>query len=347
MRLPEDKKTHNDNNLTITLPKILFSYNTIYKRVKKWYYSGKSEKKIFMEEICNIEFSSYSSIMTYEYPSTTSLGDFINGIRNPNPMMRNLIGDIRKATTKAERDPLKIKLPCCTPSGLFTARYDNKISKMSGLICLDLDHIKDVEKERNRLIESPIVLSIFRSPSGDGLKVLIRHDLVDPLCFKNLYSRLGAELGCTGRSDLVFDLRSANISHACFFSHDPDIYFNGNARIYHFDTPVGPLFSVPSFDKFMPVTRKGDIETEMPVIWLSDPKEIENAILKEHEWFEQYNSFYEGNRNNKLFILSRFFKEARIPEDTAVDYLTAYYANPNEGFPANEIVSTVRSAYTK
>lgn len=299
-----------------------------------------------MEEIHNIEFSSYSSLMTYEYPYTTSLVDFINSLRNPNPMVRNLLRDIRRASTKAERDPLKVKLPCCTPSGLFTARYDNRISKMSGLICLDLDHIKEVEKERDRLIESPIVLSIFRSPSGDGLKVLIRHDLENPLHFKDLYLKLGSELGCTGRADLVFDIRSANISHACFFSSDPDLYFNGNAQIYHFDTPVGSLFSVPSFEKFMPVTRKGDIETETPVIWLSDPKEIENAILKEHEWFEQYNSFYEGNRNNKLFILSKFFKEARIPEDTAVDYLTAYYANPNEGFPANEIISTVHSAYT-
>lgn len=299
-----------------------------------------------MAEVDNIEFSYYGSLLTYRNPMTTCLGDFLNGLRNPNPMVRNLIRNIRKTTTKKERDPLKRKLPCCTPSGLFTERIDDKISIMSGLICLDLDHVSDVDKERGRLIESPFVLSIFRSPSGDGLKVLIRHDLQEANFFKDLYYRLGSDLGCNGRSDLEFDLRSANISHACFFSHDPDLYFNENAEIYHFDAPVAPLFSIPTFGDFIPTAAKDKVKTDTPIVWLSKAKDIENAILNEHEWFERYNSFYEGDRNNKLFILSKFFMEARIPEEVAVDYLIAYYANPQEGFTAEEIASTVHSAYT-
>ena len=52
-----------------------------------------------------------------------------------------------------------------------------------------------------------------------------------------------------------------------------------------------------------------------------------------------------GVRNSHLYILARFFRLDGIPEQVSIDYLVAYYADPNNDFPAAEIIKTVQSAY--
>ena len=70
----------------------------------------------------------------------------------------------------------------CTFSGTFTTRNDKALIKHSGLLCIDFDHLNNVEILFNRLLQDEYFDTqlLFRSPSGDGLKWVI--SLPAPLC---------------------------------------------------------------------------------------------------------------------------------------------------------------------
>ncbi len=63
----------------------------------------------------------------------------------------------------------------CTFSGTFTQRNDQAPIRHSGLLCIDFDHLTNVETLFQRLLNDDYFDTqlLFRSPSGDGLKWII------------------------------------------------------------------------------------------------------------------------------------------------------------------------------
>ena len=64
-----------------------------------------------------------------------------------------------------------------TFSGTFTNRADASLKVHSGLICIDIDHIGNlqaVSDTRERVLKDFKPELMFVSPSGDGLKVVYR-----------------------------------------------------------------------------------------------------------------------------------------------------------------------------
>ena len=88
-----------------------------------------------------------------------------------------LVLSIRKEKNKSDRNELKKKLPAVCFSGQFNKRNDSSIIMHSGLICLDFDGY-DTKKlmlsHKQQLSQDKYVYSVFVSPSGNGLKVLVR-----------------------------------------------------------------------------------------------------------------------------------------------------------------------------
>ena len=62
-----------------------------------------------------------------------------------------------------------------TFSGIFSQRKKKSLIKHSGLLTIDFDHAKDLEKLKTDLIADEYFETklLFRSPSGDGLKWII------------------------------------------------------------------------------------------------------------------------------------------------------------------------------
>ena len=90
---------------------------------------------------------------------------------------KDLVKKIRSEKNKDERKILKSKLPAICFSGTFSRRSDNALIKHSGIICLDFDEYKSNKlmlEEKQRLCKDKYVLSVFVSPSGNGLKVLVK-----------------------------------------------------------------------------------------------------------------------------------------------------------------------------
>ena len=295
-------------------------------------------------ELKDMMVSFFFHVKVKDNPEYLPLVEILESIRKGTPEIKRRIGIIRKEKDKEKRSELKMRLlPVFTPNGTFRRMEDNGLLQSSGAICIDLDHIQDLKGEKERLKAVPYVWSIFRSPSGDGLKVLIRHDLTDPSRHKDLYSYLGASLGVKGRTGLVFDMSCSNISHPCFWSYDPDLWLNKGAQVFHVDLGTLPVYKPQN-------SNKGDGKQNQDtanshVAPLSSPQKIKDKILESHTLFEEYYNMYPGVRNRNLYILANFFLNDGIPEDFAADYLVAYYVDQKNGFTADEIIGIVKSAY--
>lgn len=298
-------------------------------------------------ELKDMMVSAFSHVVVKDNPEHLPLMEILESIRKGTPETKRGIGIIRKEKDKEKRSKLKVRLlSVFTPSGMFRRMEDNGFLQSSGVICIDLDHIQDLEAEKKRLKTIPYVFCIFKSPSGDGLKVLIRHDLTDPSRHKDLYSYLGDQLGVSGKTDLIFDMNCSNISHPCFWSYDPNLWLNMDAQAFHVDLDILPVYKSQNNSRG---NGKQEQNTVTPqnnaVTFLTSPQEIKDKILESHTLFEEYYNMYPGVRNRNLYILANFFLNDGIPEDFAADYLVAYYEDQKNGFTADEIKGIVKSAY--
>lgn len=137
---------------------------------------------------------------------------------------------LRSLTDKASARSYKGQsLPYVTPSGVFSYCNDASLLKHSGLLCIDLDGVEDVNVLKLQLISdrhfyTPIA---FRSPGGNGLKWFILIDL--SLCdhrtwFHAVRNYLLESYTCL--TSKMVDSQCQNPSRACYLCYDPDAYVN-------------------------------------------------------------------------------------------------------------------------
>jgi hypothetical protein len=130
------------------------------------------------------------------------------------------------AAKKAALDKLKKKLPAALFSGTFTVRSTAGLAQHSGLICADLDSLgPDLDCVRKKIEADPHTLAVFLSPSGTGLKVLLRcNPLRDHRESFNAARRHFRE-----RFGLEIDGTCSDVSRLCFVSFDPDLFARDDA----------------------------------------------------------------------------------------------------------------------
>lgn len=112
----------------------------------------------------------------------------------------------------------KKELPIVCFSGTFTDRTDEGIIDHSSLIVIDFDHV-DVEHVKALLCMDDYVYACWISPSGDGLKALVKvsHPERHRDHFRALQSYFDKTYG------LEVDSSGVNESRACFESYDPEM----------------------------------------------------------------------------------------------------------------------------
>ncbi len=72
---------------------------------------------------------------------------------------------------------LKKQLPAIVFAGLFNKRNSNGLKTHSGLMCFDFDNYpskEELEKQREILKQNKHVVLLFTSPSGNGLKAVVK-----------------------------------------------------------------------------------------------------------------------------------------------------------------------------
>ena len=126
-----------------------------------------------------------------------------------------------------QRENLKKSLEYVTPAGTFTRRTNDALENSSGLLVLDFDHVPDLAAARAAALAdawlAPDLVLLFTSPSGDGLKMLVRTDptashLDNFNAWATYLGRTYAELG------LVPDPAGKDVARACFVPYAPDAW---------------------------------------------------------------------------------------------------------------------------
>jgi hypothetical protein len=135
--------------------------------------------------------------------------------RIKNGATKELVKKIRLEKRKPERNELKKQLPAICFSGEFNKRADSALIAHSGLICLDFDgYVKQKEllQDKENLSKNKYVFSVFISPSGNGLKVLVKIP-ADAENHVNYFNSLEKYLNSP-----YFDKTSKNISRVGIFN---------------------------------------------------------------------------------------------------------------------------------
>ena len=128
------------------------------------------------------------------------------------------------AVRSGDKDAKK-KLPVVCFSGEFASRADDALFEHSSFIVLDFDHI-DVAQAKSALATDAHVYSCWVSPSGDGLKALVR--VTNPERHRDHFRALRTYFH--KQYDLEVDESGINESRACFESYDPDLVLNPDAK---------------------------------------------------------------------------------------------------------------------
>jgi hypothetical protein len=231
---------------------------------------------------------------------------------------------IRSCKSKTERNELKQLLPAICFSGEFTKRQDSALVQHSGLICLDFDgyeRTKDMLSDKEQMSKNKYVFSVFVSPSGNGLKVLVKIP-ADPDNHINYFNSLEKHFNSP-----YFDRTSKNISRVCYESYDPLIFINENSSVW--DKIEEP--------EYTEVNRNRDSRT----IPITDENKIVEILVK---WWTKKYPMVEGQRNQNVFILASAFNEFGVNKSLA-SYILNQYAS--EDFNVSEISRTIDSAYSK
>jgi hypothetical protein len=136
--------------------------------------------------------------------------------------------------TPKEKSAMKVYyFPAVTFAGTFsgTGTVDD-ITKMSGLIVLDFDHIQNLTEVKQKLQNDDHTFLLFTSPSGDGLKLVVKHDLEDPLKWKYLYFEF--ESYYLNTFGLITDKSGKDICRMCFLPFIENLYRNESSIIWKY-----------------------------------------------------------------------------------------------------------------
>ena len=113
----------------------------------------------------------------------------------------------------------------CTFSGVFTSRNDKSLVTHSELMCIDFDHVQNIDTLRQALLADEYFDTqlLFISPSGDGLKWIIEIDTRKAPHGEYFASVANYILQTYG---IEVDKSGRDISRACFLPHDPQAFIN-------------------------------------------------------------------------------------------------------------------------
>lgn len=262
----------------------------------------------------------FKNIKETSTPFYREIGFVFDRIKNER--YGELVSMIRKESDKHNRNELKKDLPAICFSGEFTKRADDAITIHSGFICLDFDGYstkREMLLAKEAMSSDPYVMAVFVSPSGNGLKVVVK---IPPEVdnhkryFDGLNNHFGSE---------YFDTTSKNISRVCYESSDRDIYINMDSK---------PWIKMADVE-YLPMDR----DTYDPTIAISNENKIVEILMK---WWKNKYGLVQGERNHNIFILAAAFNEYGITKSLA-EYIIG--SMKSKDFPMSEIQATITSAY--
>lgn len=237
----------------------------------------------------------------------------------------HIIDPCRKLYAESNTDAYSEKkklLMCFTPSGMFEGgRKAEHFKTYSGFVILDIDKLPldNINTIKENVMAMPLTFCCFISPSGAGLKILIRVSS-NPQEHAQAFN----QLKCIYERELnvEIDKSGKDINRLCFYSSDREIYVNEIALIFT------PKFEIP-----MKQMNPQNHSANNYYNW----KQAFEKCIKLTENKEQ---FVEGSRNTFVHLLANNCNRQGIPEVEATPLIKTLY-NYNDA----EVSASITSAY--
>ncbi len=173
----------------------------------------------------NQKFSYFENGISNVIPKKDiTIKEFLELIKQDNPLIEN----IRSQQDKEEKDKLKRNLSYVTFGGTFEKRSKKALKQASGYACFDFDSLNDLEGLKEKLSKNKYTHLVFISPSGKGLKMIVKIPGVkSDEEYKEYWESIAQHYDIEES-----DESNKDISRACFLSVDKSPYFNENSEVY-------------------------------------------------------------------------------------------------------------------
>jgi VirE N-terminal domain. len=185
-----------------------------------------------------------SNIVTYQdnaYNNNLkeiSIGNFIHLIKSEKYKdiifkLRNLLDNGDERRYKRE----KIRLPAITFSGLFSEkRTIESLTDYNSICVIDIDNIsnQDIQRYLNLLQSDPFIFSFWLSPSGKGIKGLVKFNYATTLSVSTSYEAhkfAFSELNnyFMRKYNIEIDKSGSDVTRLCFVSSDSNLVIKEQA----------------------------------------------------------------------------------------------------------------------
>ncbi|WP_038335638.1 VapE domain-containing protein [Empedobacter falsenii] len=247
---------------------------------------------------------------------------------------------LRKSLEQGKMEPYekaKKSLLAFTPSATFKGgRKLDYLQHYNQVVVLDIDKVEKnkLAEIKQKAIELSTTFVAFISPSNNGLKLFIKV-ATNQDEHKNTYNIIKEFY--EKELEIEIDKSGKDITRLCFYSFDPEIYFNPNAEIFHCHSEQNRHFEL------VEKSNQNDLVTERSRSAESNSSNLNTPdLLYDHcvRFTKQKMDYVEGNRNNFVHQLACNLNRKGIRYAEALGFILSDY-NYNE----IEVMNAVKSAY--
>ena len=297
--------------------------------------------------------STYDNITDVKSFSAKDIDHILTLIKYGYPQIISQITAIRNMTSHEEQNIAKKELPVFTCNGTFYRRNNVSLLQYSSFIAIDFDGFSSYTKlqaYKEHLKTFPFVYAFFVSPSGMGLKAIVKHNNTNPAHHYNLFVQLHRIFGMNNSN---FDSVVSDISRGTYFSYDPDLWLNPCCKPFEFvyDLGIGDKKGKVVTGK-KPVTTTASYHYET-----SDADRLMNGIfqgimtdkqvisyMNNHFWKKQKEDYQEGNRQSSLLRKASQLCKYGVLYENALEELKFRYCYA--GLEEEEVEGKVAYCYS-
>ncbi|WP_370227953.1 BT4734/BF3469 family protein [Mesoflavibacter sp.] len=139
---------------------------------------------------------------------------------------KRITEELRAITNVKEARKFKAnRFDYVTLSGIFEKRGDKNLLKHSNLLTIDFDHLENLQELRTQLLNDEYFETemLFISPSGDGLKWIIRIDISE-VSHSEYFTAVANYI--KHNYNIEVDQSGKDVSRACFLPYDPTAFLH-------------------------------------------------------------------------------------------------------------------------
>ena len=220
----------------------------------------------------------------------------------------------------------KKSLPAFTPSGKFVGgRKLEFLADYSSCIILDIDKltIAELQNAKNLAAQSEFTYACFISPSGNGLKILVK---IDTPKTEHKETFLKVQAHYENILKLEIDKSGKDVTRLCFYSWDENLYLNENASVFASETKQSCQTELVSVSPLPTAT-----------VTATDYDAIYNHCVN---FTEKKVQFVNGSRNVFVHQLACNLNRKGISLHEALGYILTDF-----GYDEKEVTQAVNSAY--